>query len=135
MRNPVNEARAGVQRYWVADGLMELHFGVVLLLVAGMLATVHGALRSPGRLLVWLGFFLLQIALALSARRLHEAIRQRITYRRSGYVRVPEMPKRLRVLVVAVAGLLPFVGFGILYWLLVHLPSISRGMSIVFFRW
>ncbi|MCA1663420.1 MAG: transcriptional regulator [Myxococcales bacterium] len=103
-RNPVVEARLRLLDYEYADGLREIHVGLIMLMLAllQLPPLVERILRSPVLGLAWMLLGIFQLALALGGGRVIGAIRPRITYSRLGYV-VADVP-RSRRLGWAVAG-------------------------------
>jgi hypothetical protein len=82
MSNPLSEARIRTQRYWFRDGVEEITLGMIFLLMGGWnLARAKASWFMPATLL----YILLCAAFAIVVPRLKTAVRERITYRRSGY--------------------------------------------------
>ena len=83
MPDPLFEARIRAQRYWFRDGLEEITLGIIFLLMGGWtLAQSKEAWFVPGTLI----YLLLVVAFAIFVPRIKTALRERITYPRSGYV-------------------------------------------------
>lgn len=93
MPGPISEARVRAQRYWYRDGLAEIALGVIVLLQIG------GNLIIASHYEIGIAiYFLLLFSLAIYARRMMDALRERITYRRGGYAH--ELASGGRILVV-----------------------------------
>ena len=87
MPDAIFEARMRAQRYWYRDGLVEIPLGVLQLLLSGSeLIEALGNRTSSWYVPVILTYTVLFFGLAVSASRIMAAVRQRITYPRSGYV-------------------------------------------------
>jgi hypothetical protein len=87
MPDAIFEARMRAQRYWYRDGLVEIPLGVLQLLLSGSnLIEALGNRTSSWYGPVILIYTVLFFGLAVSASRIMTAVRQRITYPRSGYV-------------------------------------------------
>ncbi|MGH8319117.1 MAG: hypothetical protein ACREUL_14255 [Steroidobacteraceae bacterium] len=99
MPYPLSEARIRTQRYWWRDGLEEITLGVISLLMGGWsLATSKASWFWPGTLI----YILLLVAFTIFVPRIKTAMRERITYPRSGYVdQGKSWRKRVRALVLA----------------------------------
>jgi hypothetical protein len=83
MPYPLSEARIRTQRYWYRDGLEEITLGTIFLLIGGWsLATSRASWFWPGTLT----YLLLVVAFTILVPRIKTAIRERVTYPRSGYV-------------------------------------------------
>jgi hypothetical protein len=87
MLDPVSEAPIRAQRYWYRDGLSEMVVGVVSLLQGGWILFNHlvssrSSWYGPGAVLC----LVLLAASAMFVPRITAAIRERVTYPRSGYV-------------------------------------------------
>ena len=114
MADPMVEARIRAQRYWYRDGLTEIPLGIVQLLLSGSdLIVALGNRTSSWYMPVNLIYAVLIVALAVFASRIMAAVRERITYPRSGYVDYGESVRKRRiglgmvlVLLVAVTGVL-----------------------------
>jgi hypothetical protein len=88
MADPLLETRIRAQRYWYRDGLSEIPLGIVQLLMSGSnFIAALGNRTSTWYVPVILIYTALFVALAVSASRIMAAVRERITYPRSGYVR------------------------------------------------
>ena len=83
MSDPLSEARIRTQRYWFRDGLEEITLGIIFLIMGGWsLARTKPSWFKPATLT----YILLCGAFAIFVPRVKAAMRERITYRRSGYV-------------------------------------------------
>jgi hypothetical protein len=99
MPDPLFEARVRAQGYWYRDGLAEIMVGIIVLQQTGGTLIIHSH-YVPGIVV----YFLLLFAFVIYARRIMDAVRERITYRRSGYVH--ELARRRRIVVGMVLALL-----------------------------
>lgn len=104
MSDPLAEARIRTQRYWFRDGLEEIALGMIFLLMgAWSLARAKASWFMPATLI----YILLCVAFAIFVPRIKTAMRERITYRRSGYAdQSGGWRKRLVFVLVAVVGVL-----------------------------
>jgi hypothetical protein len=99
MSDAILEARMRAYRSSYRDGLSEIMLGVIVLqqLVGNLI--IHSG-YVPGIVI----YFLLLFAFVINARRIMDAVRERITYRRSGYMH--ELARRRRIVVGMVLALL-----------------------------
>jgi uncharacterized membrane protein HdeD (DUF308 family) len=105
MPDAIFEARMRAQRYWYRDGLTEIPLGIVQLLLSGSdLIEALGNRTSSWYVPVILIYAVLFIGLAAFASRIMAAVRERITYPRSGYVH--ESGRKRRIVVGMVLALL-----------------------------
>ena len=105
MPDAIFEARMRAQRYWYRDGLSEIPLGVLQLLLSGSnlieaLGNRTSSWYAPVILIYTVSFF----GLAVFASRIMAAVRERITYPRSGYVH--ESGRKRRSVVGMVLALL-----------------------------
>lgn len=104
MTDPLSEARIRAQRYWYLDGLEEITLGIICWLQAGwVLDMAPGNSRSHWFLPVMVFYLLLFVAFAIGVRRIKAAMRERITYPRSGYTRERLSGWKRGVIMVVVA--------------------------------
>jgi hypothetical protein len=99
MPDAILEARMRVHRSSYRDGLSEIMLGIILLQQIGGNLIIHSG-YVPGIVI----YFLLLFAFVIYARRILDAVRERITYRRSGYVH--ELARGRRIVVGMVLALL-----------------------------
>ncbi len=127
----VNEIAKRIQRYWYEDGIWEIGFGAINLLL-GLFYLLVSAADWVGPLAIVI--LLLQVGVIfgafLLANRLVKFLKERITYPRTGYVayRKPASSSRLKrgiasALIAAVAGGL--VGA------LASIPSAANRMPLI----
>jgi hypothetical protein len=110
MPDPLFEARIRTQRYWFRDGLEEITLGIIFLLMGGStLAESKASWFVPATLL----YMLLLLAFAIFVPRIKTAIRERVTYRRSGYVDPGGSGRKGRVARGMVFGLVALVVTGV----------------------
>ena len=83
MRDPLFEARTRAQRYWYRDGLEEMTLGLVSILMSVWMLALSEAVWSVPISLIYM---LLLLMAAIFVPRIKTAIRERVTYPRSGYV-------------------------------------------------
>ena len=122
MPDPLAEARKRAQRFWFRDGLDEIVIGIIILLQNGFTLAIR--LGNSSSSWYWpaiLIYLLLLVAFALSAARISAAIRERITYPRSGYVDYGESVRKRRMVVGALAILATVAGVLVLRY------AVARG--------
>ena len=116
MRDPIQEARAGLARYWHIDGLTEIGAGVVQLLAGGGLAASAGSHgSSPVARLVAIACALLLLSFALFQQRIIRAVRARITYPHLGYAEQSAVGRSRGAALAVVVALLCFTGGVVVY--------------------
>jgi hypothetical protein len=81
MSDAIFKARMRAQRSLYRDGLSEIMLGIIFLQMIGGDLIIHSH-YVPGIVV----YFLLLFAFVIYARRIMDAVRARITYRRGGYV-------------------------------------------------
>jgi len=138
MISQVEAAPRRAARYWFDDGLVEIGVGLLFLLMAAMFA-LEG-LVPAGRLpaafsALWLPVILLGGMLVLSVAL--RAVKQRLTYPRTGYVSYPHTRPVRKVLAGIIGGL---VSMGLVLLLarrpewLTALPALQGGVvALVWF--
>ena len=99
MSDAILEARMRAQRSSYRDGLSEIMLGIIVLQQIGGNLIIH-SVYVPGIVI----YFLLLFAFVVYARRIIDAVRERITYRRSGYVH--ELARRRRIVVGMISAVL-----------------------------
>ena len=110
MPHPLFEARVRAQRYWYRDGLAEIPLGIVQLLMSGSnLIAALGDRTSSWFEPVTLIYAVLFAVLAVFASRIMAAVRERITYPRSGYVDYGESVRKRRIWIGMVLAVLATV--------------------------
>lgn len=121
--DPINEAAKRAQRYWYQDGLWEIGFGLINLLL-GAFYLITSQFNWAGPLSILLPF--LQAGVLIGAfwiiNRLVGYLKQHITYPRTGYVAYIKPTTRSRYKRAALTGLLAAI-LGVL----VALVSSLRG--------
>jgi hypothetical protein len=87
MNDPINQAANRARRYWYVDGLNEMAFGGLCLLL-GIYFQVLSSFHSSSMLgqMLEAGFALVVIGAALLLNKAMKVLKERITYPRSGYV-------------------------------------------------
>lgn len=112
MQNPLREARARVSRHSYADGLAEIAAGILPLAGAGLLLGPSWApTDAPQHQIVGWSYVAFFCAFVLFQQRIVQAVRERVTYPRTGYVTYREHGKGLQLGVGTVAALLTVGGF------------------------
>lgn len=87
MNDPIKSSQQRTQRYWYIDGLNELGFGLVCLLLAVYFFVQEGIQDAlPAGQLLNLGLMLFIIGGSFAFRTLVRKVKERITYPRTGYV-------------------------------------------------
>jgi len=115
MTNPLLEARNLMQRDQYIDGLSEISAGTLLTLLAGMIfvSIWHHDTRPIWLLPIILFFMLSILAFAVFQKRVLRAIRSRISYSRTGYVRYRE-PGKIRIVVLVALFALSQMAVGVI---------------------
>jgi hypothetical protein len=112
MPNPIVEARIRARSFWYRDGLSDISIGIIILLQNGLTLAMHfGNHQSSWYWPVILIYLLLFLVYAVCAPRIFAAMRERITYPRSGYA---EPDESVRKLIKAIVALSVLASFGLL---------------------
>ncbi len=122
MEEKIRSSRARANQYWFVDGLMELGWGIVCLVLAIYFATLQVVTFAQGSFVI---LFLLIFVIAFGVRWLLVKQRERSTYPRTGYVEPEPGRSGRRSLAVA-------IGFTILLLAFMAL-TILRGIQT--FAW
>lgn len=87
MNDPIDQAASRARRYWYVDGLNEIAFGGLCILL-GFYFQVQDSLQLSSwlRQILEVGLVLFIVALVLLLNKLLNFLKARITYPRSGYV-------------------------------------------------
>lgn len=110
MDDPVRQAEKQAQRYWYVDGLSEIAAGGVILVIALYYAILGWIpVADAAGWLMTVGQLLVLIVSAVLARAIVLALKERITYPRTGYVAMRRGSKPKRVLFGIVAAMLAAV--------------------------
>lgn len=105
MPHPLSEARRRTQRYWFRDGLEEITLGIICFLVGGQsLAASKASWFWPSTLI----YILLVVAFIIFVPRIKAAVRERVTYPRSGYADRGESWRKRRAVLFAALGSVVF---------------------------
>ena len=128
MTNSIDETIQRTKRYWYVDGLNEMATGSILLLVAGLywlLDRFSGPLSALG---VGLGVPLIILAGGRLMSRVVRALKERITYPRTGYVtyRRPQHGRRRALIVMGVSAAISAL------LIVLVLPYLNRSWMTVF---
>ncbi|MFO7622814.1 MAG: hypothetical protein R6V73_00560 [Anaerolineales bacterium] len=105
MKNPTDRLIQRTQTYWYADGLAEIGFTIICLMLS---AYFYGqAMLAPGSLLFRIldvGFLLILILGILISRKVVTILKTRLTYPRTGYVsyKQPKPSQRLGSIAIAI---------------------------------
>jgi hypothetical protein len=87
MKDPTDRLIQRTQTYWYADGLAEIGFSIICLVLS---AYFYGqAMLAPGSLLFRIldvGFLLILVGSGLIVRKMITSLKIRVTYPRTGYV-------------------------------------------------
>lgn len=109
MSDPIIESRIRAQSFWYRDGLSEIFIGIGGLLQNGLTLVMHfGNDQSSWYWPLILIDLLLFFVFAARAPRIMAALRERITYPRSGYASPGESQRKLSRTIVALAILAIF---------------------------
>jgi hypothetical protein len=110
MKDDLDQARKRTFQYWYVDGLNEMAFGTICLLL-GIIFWAQTIIPQGSMLntMLTISFVLLIVVGGLILGRLMEAIKRRLTYPRTGYVAyTPRQPRR-KWLTGAMAALLAVI--------------------------
>jgi hypothetical protein len=113
MEDPSINAGRRAARYWNIDGLAELYIGAIWLLVA-MFLFIWGVMEktSPWYKPLLIGGTLLWMGAILGGQRIVTAIKNRVTYPRTGYVACAKPKAKMWVLPLIILALLAMLPFG-----------------------
>jgi hypothetical protein len=115
MKNELNKAVQRTQRYWHVDGLTEIAFGGICLMLGAYFyleAVVPKGI--PLANLLDAGFLLLILAGSLLAGRFVNAVKTRLTYPRTGYVAYRKAGPYRRWISAALGMLIAFLASALL---------------------
>lgn len=127
MNNNINEIRRRTSRYWHIDGLYELSIGCLVLGLGAYFALLE--LIPDGTLLNELldgGFLIVFVGGVWLISKATEAIKERITYRRTGYVEYNQ-PKSIVLILTALIAML----FAVVFVFLLTRPGIPGNMTLI----
>ena len=115
MNNKLDQTIQRTQQYWYVDGLAEIAFGVLsLLLGLYFFAKATMSAQSPLGFVLDIGFVVLVVGYGFLAGRILKAVKLRLTYPRSGYVSYPRAKgkrRRTTFIIGAIIGALLGVTF------------------------
>jgi hypothetical protein len=107
MKNDLYQARKRTFQYWYVDGLNEMAFGTICLLLGGIFwaqaIIPEESMLTP---MLTISFVLVVVIGGLILGRLLEAIKQHLTYPRTGYVAYTRREPRRKWILGAVSALL-----------------------------
>ena len=110
MNDPIKQAERQIQRYWYVDGLSEIAAGGVILVIALYYAILGWAAPAdPSGWLMTVGQLVVLVGSAVLARAIVQALKERITYPRTGYVALRRGSTPKRILIAIVAAMLAIV--------------------------
>ncbi len=110
MNDPIQQAEKQALRYWYVDGLSEIAAGVILLIIAIYFFLIDRLpLPDSANWVTNTGELLLLGALVVAAKYAVQALKERITYPRTGYVALRRGSHTQRLVAGAVAALLACV--------------------------
>jgi len=116
MKNDIDKVIQRTHRYWYEDGLNEIATGCIFV-VCGLFLFIMRFVRpiSPLACIVAIGFTILVAFGGLAASRAVKAVKNRITYPRTGYVsyRRPEGNRRRRLIVAGLGVALGALGIAL----------------------
>jgi hypothetical protein len=111
-RDPVREAAKRAERYWYEDGIWEIGFGLLNLVLGAFYLLVHFESQAWNGPLMIIPL-LLQVAIIMGAgwlvRRVVTHLKERITYPRTGYVAYRKATPLGRVKRVVLIGIIAVV--------------------------
>ena len=115
MNNNLNQTIKRTRQYWYVDGLAEIAFGFLCLLLGlYFFAKVTVPPQSTIGFLLDISFVLLVVGYAFLASRVVRAVKMRLTYPRTGYVSYPRSStkrRRTTFMIGAIIGTLLGVTF------------------------
>lgn len=118
MNDQLSGIEQRIKRYWYSDGIPELSSGGLFLLL-GLYFGIQGSLGENPlmRVILQVGLGLLMIAGAISVSWLVNALKNRFTYPRTGYVeyRLDEPDARQRRFVVIAVAMIILIAWTILF--------------------
>ena len=124
MSQEIKKLMQDAYRYFYDDGLVELGIGGLFTVIAlAMLAMKELVLGTPWAWLMGVILPVLVIGLTFGTKWLLEALKERLTYRRTGYVRYRDQPSRGRWIVIIGAIALAIIAA-------IFMPEWSEHMSI-----
>lgn len=124
MSQEIKKLMQDAYRYFYDDGLVELAIGgLFVIIAAAMLVMKLFVLGTPYAWLMGVILPVLVIGLTFGTKSLLEMLKERLTYRRTGYVRYRDQPSRGRWVVIIGA-----VALGVIA--IVFQPEWSQYMSI-----
>lgn len=139
MSDLIDETIKQTRRYWYIDGISEMAAGLFLMLIGGFFAAVPLIPSESARMwILALGQPLLVILGIVFVSRAVKAVKERVTYPRTGYVAYhgKNRKRRLGRIVVAIAlsaavGMLFSLFFNLIpdRWI----PTIAAGVMSIFF--
>jgi len=130
MKDPLALMTQRIQRYWYVDGLAEIGMGV-LFSVIGLIYLAATRLSTPS-----LGWILIigQVVVILSSAWLVgrgvRAIKERLTYPRTGYIAYPPKKGKDRILRIVISGGIAVV-VSTLVGLVSRLPSLNSWLPLI----
>jgi len=114
MKDDLKKIQTRTTQYWFSDGLYELAFGALCLVLA--LYLLAQALLPKGTLLysiLVISFVLVMLGSGFLLTRLMNVFKARLTYPRTGYIAYPSKPRRTRwisvLLGMCIGALMGFV--------------------------
>lgn len=130
-KDPINDVMKRTQRYWYEDGIWEIGFGLVNLLLGGFYLIVSNAdWEGPAALALLVLQMGVIVGSFLMINRFVKFMKERITYPRTGFVayRKPSAKSRLRR---GLATGLTSLGIALLISLVGALRLVPNRMSLV----
>lgn len=127
MKNNLDQTMQRARQYWYVDGLNEIFFGVLCLLL-GIYFYLENILPQENLLRTFLegSFVLLIVGSAFLVNKLVGAVKARLTYPRTGYVSYPYKSGKYRWLTALIAILIG----GLIAWLLARAPVSFAWMPV-----
>jgi hypothetical protein len=110
MEDPIRQAEKQAQRYWYVDGLGEMAAGGVILMMALYYAVLGWV--APQDAIGWLmtvGQLGVLVASSVAGRAIVLALKERITYPRTGYVALRRGTRPKRTLIALLAAMVAVV--------------------------
>jgi hypothetical protein len=126
----IETTRRRTERYWYQDGIWEIGFGLINLLLAANFALGRWVLQQRLPIpLVMLVQLATMLGIFLVMNRVIRALKERITYPRTGYVAYRRGPLQAHVRRILLIGLLSAVVAGGLA--LISASSATQGSTII----
>jgi hypothetical protein len=107
VKDQIEDVIQRTRRYWNIDGLSELGFGLICLLL-GAYFYIQSTLQADTLLfqVLYIFFILIVVGGSLASNRLVSYLKRKFTYPRTGYVAYRQPPRSRRLILGLAAGLI-----------------------------